>query len=145
LNFTVALSLILLSYLEHIKSIRPSFLISVYLLISLVFDVAHVRTQWLLIGHSNDAIVGSASAAAKIVLLGLEAVDKRNILLAAWREISPENTSGMVSRGFFWWLNALLVRGFRNVMSVDDLYSINRKLSSERLHKVLQSQWKDCT
>jgi len=111
---------------------------------SLLFDIARVRTQWLLRGHSDDAIAGSVSAAVKIVLLGLEAVDKRHILLAAWSEISPENTSGMVSRGLFWWLNALLVRGFKDILSLDDLFSINRNLSSEKLCGLLQARWNKC-
>jgi len=146
LNFLVSLFLAVLSHLEHIKSIRPSFLISFYLLGSLFLDITRARTQWLLQGHSHDSIAAilTASVGVKGVVLAFEAVSKRRILLAAWRDISPENTSGVFSRGLFWWLNELLVSGFKGVLSVDDLFEINEKLGAERLGEDLQVRWENC-
>ena len=53
-----------------------------YLLISLLFDATRVRIQWLLARHSKDTIIGVTSDVVQTVVLGLETVDKGNVLLA---------------------------------------------------------------
>ena len=137
----------LLSHLEHVKSIRPSFLISFYLLASLVFDIARARTQWLLPEYpAREAVAGifTASVGVKAVVIMLEVLGKRSILLGVWRAASRESTSGVFNRSLFWWLNGLLVSGFKSVLSVDDLFSINERLGSERLAEKLQRRWDGC-
>lgn len=143
-NVLVALGLALLSHVEHVKSIRPSFIINFYLLASLIFDVARVRTQWLLRVNDTVAAVLTTSVAVKLVMLVLEAVEKRRILLATYHDLSPEITSGVFGRGLFWWLNSLLVNGFKKILSVNDLFPINEKLASDRLCEDLQARWNKC-
>lgn len=77
-------------------------------------------------------------------MLLLETLGKRRILLAAYRGLSPEITSGLFSRGLFWWLNSLLVNGFKNVLSAEDIFPINESLSSRKLSGDLQSRWDAC-
>ncbi|KAH7310266.1 ABC transporter [Rhexocercosporidium sp. MPI-PUGE-AT-0058] len=144
LNLVAALGLGLLSHLEHVKAIRPSFAIAAYLFVSLIFDVARVRTQWLLPTNDPVAAVLTAAVAVKVLMLLLETLGKRRILLAAYRGLSPENTSGLFSRGFFWWLNSLLTNGFKNVLSAEDIFPINESLSSRKLTDDLQSRWENC-
>ncbi|CZT49492.1 related to multidrug resistance-associated protein [Rhynchosporium secalis] len=144
LNLLAALGLSLLSHLEHTKAIRPSFAITVYLFGSLIFDVARVRTQFLLPTNESIASVLSATVALKVLILLLETLGKRRILLAAYRGLSPENTSGLFSRGLFWWLNSLLTNGFKNVLSAKDIFPINESLSSRKLTHDLQSRWDRC-
>ncbi|KAK1755881.1 ABC multidrug transporter [Echria macrotheca] len=143
LGLCVALGLAVMSPLEHRKSPRPSFFITSYLLITLLFDMARARTYWLL--GANDPVAGviSASLAVKLVMLGLEAVDKRGILVESYRFLSRESTSGILSRGVFWWLTPLLSEGFRRVLSVGDLSTINEKLASKKLASELDSVWSD--
>ena len=143
LNFLAAVGLAGLSHLEHVKSIRPSFLIGFYLLVSLIFDIARVRTQWLS-HHDSIAIILTASVVIKAVVLGIEGVSKRGILLAAWRGKSPEDTNGLFGRGLFLWLNGLLGKGFRGVIGVDDLFDAGWRLSAERLGGELQTRWDGC-
>tara|TARA_R110002060_G_scaffold55911_3_gene66308 strand:- start:267 stop:959 length:693 start_codon:yes stop_codon:yes gene_type:complete len=144
LNLLAALGLGLLSHLEHAKAIRPSFAIAAYLFVSLIFDVARVRTQWLLPRNDHVAAVLTAAVAVKSLMLLLETLGKRRILLAAYRGLSPEITSGLFSRGFFWWLNSLLANGFKNVLSTDDIFPINESLSSRKLSDDLQARWASC-
>jgi hypothetical protein len=47
LSFVNVLALGLLSYLEHTRSLQPSTLMAVYLLLSLLFDAVQVRTLYL--------------------------------------------------------------------------------------------------
>ncbi|KAJ8110042.1 hypothetical protein ONZ43_g5980 [Nemania bipapillata] len=83
----------------------------------------------------------SASLAVKIALLTLEAIEKRRLLVGSDREYAPESTSGPFSRGFFLWLNSLLLSGFGKVLSLADLPSISEKLDSKVLEKDLSETW----
>ncbi|KAI1176082.1 P-loop containing nucleoside triphosphate hydrolase protein [Nemania sp. FL0916] len=144
LSLVSGLLLALLSHLEHGKSIRPSFIITFYLIVTILLDIARVRTQWLLPDAENVASTLSASLAVKIVLLTLEAIEKRRLLVGNDHEYPPESTSGPFSRGFFLWLNSLLLLGFGKVLSLADLPSISEKLDSEVLAKSLSATWDIC-
>jgi hypothetical protein len=139
-----------LSHLEHRKSARPSFLISFYLVVTTFFDIARVRTQWLLgENNTNDnnaiAAVSTTSLLVKCLILVLEAVGKRSLLPSTESEkISIESTSGLFSRSSFWWLNSLLLQGSKNVLTTDVLPPIQEKLASDNLGKALQYAWDNC-
>jgi len=137
------LLLLPLSHLEHAKSARPSYLINLYLLLTALFDVARVRTLWLL--GTDKAIAGalSASLAVKCVLLVLEAVEKRSLLVDVAR-LSLESTSGLFSRGTFWWLNTLLMSGSKRILTSEGLPAIHEKLNSKRLAEEFQAAWENC-
>ncbi|KAK8001086.1 multidrug resistance-associated [Apiospora marii] len=145
LSLVTGLSLAVLSHLEHAKSIRPSFIINTYLITTVIFDIARVRTQWLS-QRSGDALAGvlTVSLAVKFVMSVLESIEKQSLLLESDRQYSPESTSGVVSRSWFWWLNSLLFAGFRKVLSLDDLPSIHEKVNSSRLSHRIQSTWQNC-
>ena len=64
------------------------------------------------------------------MILIAEAIEKRSILIDRYRNSSPEVTSGIYSRSFFWWLNTLMTTGFRRVIQNEDLYSIDEEMSS---------------
>ncbi|RYC65696.1 hypothetical protein CHU98_g529 [Xylaria longipes] len=144
LSLASGLSLALLSHLEHAKSVRPSFVITFYLVFTVLLDVARVRTQWLLKDADGVAATLTASLTVKVVLLTLEAIEKRRLLLGSDREYPPESTSGPFSRGFFLWLNSLLVSGFGKVLSLADLPPISEKLESKTLAKDLSGKWDKC-
>ncbi|PHH66889.1 hypothetical protein CDD81_5241 [Ophiocordyceps australis] len=140
-------TIVLLAHAEHTKSIRPSFLLTLYLLVSLLFDAARLRTEWLLAAGSNTAhaSVMSASFAAKLSLLILEAVEKRAILIDTQHQPSEESTSGPFSRGFFVWLNPLLISGWATVLTNKDLPAIYEKLSSKKLEARFAQRWDRAT
>ncbi|ROW02989.1 hypothetical protein VMCG_05737 [Cytospora schulzeri] len=144
LSVLSALTLAVLSHFEHVKSARPSFLINLYLIATLLFDAARVRTQWLI--GTNDVVAGvlTASLAVKGVVLLLEAVEKRSLLLGLDRHFSQESTSGLFNRSSFWWLNSFLLTGFKNVLTLEELPAIYEKLDSTRLAAQLQFAWDKC-
>lgn len=130
----------ILSYVEHVKSVRPSSVLNGYLLISLLCDMPRARTLWL---RSHDKIASdfTATVALKVVLLILESCEKRRILLPNFQSYPLEATSGIFSRSFFWWLNPLFRRGLRKTLSLDDLYALDKHLVSGYLNKLLNSAW----
>ena len=131
----------MLSYFEHVRSIRPSSLLNVYLFFSLIFDLAQARTLYLLRDDTPKASVFSASMGIKLALLFLEAQGKATYLRPPFRSLPPEATSGIFNQSFFWWLNSLIHAGFRKLLSLKDLYNIDGELRSERLRKRLQEAW----
>ena len=143
LDFAAALGLCVLSYYEHSRSIRPSLLINLYLLLSLLLDAARVRTLWLIHDEvvRNLAVVMTISIAVKAAVLVLEAQDKRSILIGQFRDLPPEATSGIYNRSVFWWLNPLFRTGFSKILRIGDLYSIDDELRSSVMQKRFQEGW----
>lgn len=117
---------------------------NLYLITTLLFDAARVRTQWLIGNHGAIAGVLTGSLAVKCLALILEAVEKRSLLLGLERHFSLECTSGLISRSSFWWLNSLLLTGFNNVLTLDELPAIYEKLDSSDVTAQLQSVWDKC-
>ncbi|KAJ5740717.1 hypothetical protein N7493_000589 [Penicillium malachiteum] len=141
-----SLVLIVLSYAEHTRSVRPSFILNAYLLITLLFDAARARTLWLRsIDSFNDIIatVTSIAMCAKLVLVVLEAVEKRRILKEEYQGYPPEATAGFYSQAMFYWLNPLFKLGYTGTLNVEDLFALDKQLSSERLLNAFEERWRN--
>ncbi|KAF7857097.1 uncharacterized protein EAF02_011330 [Botrytis sinoallii] len=136
-----ALGLFALSHIEHLHSVRPSALINVWLLLTLPFDMARARSLWLVHANNPTAAVFTSGLGVKIMVIIAEAVEKRHILLDRYRNASPETTSGIYSRSFFWWLNTLMTTGFQRVIKNEDLYPIGEEMSSHYLYSRARSTW----
>ncbi|PTB42176.1 hypothetical protein M441DRAFT_78932 [Trichoderma asperellum CBS 433.97] len=145
LSLVAACCIVLLSHIEHVKSIRPSFLLTSYLFTTLLFDAARLRTEWLLSVNVAYAAVLSTSTILKLALLVLENIEKRRILLDSNKSPSTESTSGPFNRGFFVWLNSLLITGWATVLTLHDLPAIYEKLSSEKLAVIFSKRWDKVT
>ena len=136
----MALSLCILSYYEHLRSVRPSTIVETYVFFSVATDAVQVRTLWL---QYDTVLAGvmSASLAIKIAILVLEARCKRQILMAPYAELSPETTSGFFSRSTFYWLNGLFRVGFASIIDLRDLPKLDSKLLSKSLREQMQQSW----
>lgn len=85
--------------------------------------------------------VASSILAVKLFVLVSEATEKTRILFTPYADYSPENTSGLYSRGLFWWLNPLFRLGFKNVVNDDDLFAADGDLLSESLEIRFNRRW----
>lgn len=138
------LVLCLLSYAEHTRSVRPSFILNTYLFCSLLFDIARCRTLWLRQASVLSlviSIVTSVAVGVKLLVLVVEAFEKRSILKSEYADYPPEATAGFYNRAFFWWLNPLFKNGFSNMLSVHDLFDLDKQMSSERLMAKFEERW----
>ncbi|PYH88676.1 putative ABC multidrug transporter [Aspergillus ellipticus CBS 707.79] len=137
--------LCLFSYAEHHLSVRPSFLINVYLGTTLLFAIAKARTLWLRQPEGINrviAIITSLNVGITFLLLLCEATEKRRILRKEYKGYPPEALAGIYNRSFFCWLNPLFYLGFCNpVLKVDDLFALDKQLDSKRLHHILEDLW----
>ncbi|KAB8271856.1 P-loop containing nucleoside triphosphate hydrolase protein [Aspergillus minisclerotigenes] len=77
----------------------------------------------------------------KALLLLLETVEKRRILKNVYAKYPPEATGGIFNRFLFWWLNPLFKTGFSKLLSVEDLYTLDKQLASKTLHNSLETMW----
>lgn len=137
------LGLCILSYFEHSKNIRPSSIINAYLLLTLPFDAAQLRTRWLR-GHDVAGNgVASSILGLKLLILISEAMEKKNILFAPYKYFSPEATSGLFSRGLFWWLTPLFGLGFRGTVHDGDLFKADEDLLSEACEARFLKHWRN--
>ena len=143
LDFVAACVLAILSSYEHTRSVAPSVVIDFYLFFSLLFDVARLRTLFLIqnIEVRSIAVVAALSTIIKLGVLVSEATSKRPYLLERYRHLSPEATSGTYSRAVFWWLNGLFKAGYSKLIGLQDLDEIAETLSSINVGGRFEAAW----
>ncbi|PWY94818.1 multidrug resistance-associated protein [Aspergillus sclerotioniger CBS 115572] len=141
INLVVAMEIMVLSWMEDARSARPSSLLNLYLLLTLLFDIAQARTLWLARSGVHIPILFTTSVAAKTTMLLLESLEKREYLTGKYQDLPPESTSGIVNRTFMWWLNRLFLAGFRSLLTVGDLFILDKRLASVGLAKKAQRAW----
>lgn len=128
--------------MEHARSLRPSLLASAYLLACSILEMSIVRSLWLSPGTDlSIRAVFTTSFSLRIVVLGLEVVQKGRFFLDAYHDRSPEESSGLFGQGFMWWLNSLIYFGARHTLKPRQLYPITADMASERLANNFRVLW----
>ncbi|KGO44507.1 ABC transporter, integral membrane type 1 [Penicillium expansum] len=138
------MALLLLSHYDHARSLKPLSLICLYLLGGIIFEIAQVRTLWLF--HPISYSIAAISTAALVIrslLLVLETSENRETLSPQYGHISPENLTGIFSQSTYWWLNGLFISGFRDELSLDDLYPLDKELLTKSLTSHGDHRWKE--
>lgn len=144
LSLLDAIGLLVLSNEEHAKSIQPSPLISFYLLISSLCDAVRLRSIWLRgTSHHVIPVLSTIALGLKLSMFFLESRSKENNFLSKGSiSYGPEEISDIFRNGLFVWINRLLVRGFRGILSPSDLFPLPQTLHAEALHDRFQADWK---
>jgi hypothetical protein len=145
LSVVAAFALILLSHIEHIRSVRPSFLIAIYLCITVVLRSATVRTYLLVNPHGAVASTTLAVVVVQLVIIALESYSKKQDLGHGSRKVSDEESAGFLSRSLFTWLNKLFLTGYRRTLTASDLEPIDGVLSASQLANDFESLQKNPT
>lgn len=138
---TASLSICVLSYIEHVRSVRPSVILALYSFFSLIFDAFQARTLFL--RHASSPLVWTFTAGVgmKCILLILESLPKTAYLKEPYSNLSSEELGGVFNTCFLWWINQLIITGYKKLLSTDDLPKIDTKLKSEPLRDRLQKSW----
>ena len=136
--------LALVSYFEHYRNSRPSSIIGIYLTVSVVFNAARVRTLFATDGARPLGIMLLVATVIKSSLLVLELKEKREMLIAKEEFNAPEATSGFFNRLVFWWLNPLLLRGYKTPLQEDSLFEVQPSLIGEQELLALYDKWEKC-
>ncbi|RGP66062.1 hypothetical protein FSPOR_6888 [Fusarium sporotrichioides] len=141
LSIVASISLLGLSYVEHVYSYRPSTVLNLFLLFSVIFDAARTRTLWLQGYNRPAAITALVSTIVKIVMLSVEAIEKRGFLRPKYRELPSEVTSGVFSHWFFSWQLPLFRVGYSHDLEIESLFPLEKHFKSSYLQRLLQTAW----
>lgn len=104
LRLAAALCMVLLSTLDHARSVRPSVVLGSYLFATVVLDIVQARTLWLASTTANEQSYSSVftiALAVKVGILLLEAQQKSRWAKEDMKQCSPEEISGMYSLGVY--------------------------------------------
>lgn len=109
-------------------------------------NVARVRTLWLVPQASNEAAVFTVVFSMMFVVLLLESFDKSKNLRSPQEKVrsSPEQFDGLWRRIGFAWVMSTMRQGYRVLLTVDDLPTLDSRLGSKRLHEKLQIIYVKC-
>ncbi|KAH0354202.1 P-loop containing nucleoside triphosphate hydrolase protein, partial [Aureobasidium melanogenum] len=143
-SFLASLTAAILSQWEHMRSIRPSALLQLYLMVALVVQAVHLRSIWL---RDEDTIMrglGIGQIVACAIFLAVESVSKESILLHRQKR-SPQDTNDMFSQRLFWWLNNMFKRGYTSVLAPNDLDKMDEDLSSTDPQRRFRLEWRKHT
>lgn len=141
LTVVISLFLAYLSHLEHLRSIRPSTVINVFLVFTLLFDLVRLRTLYFMPITQTVPVLFAISWAIKAMILGLEATEKRSLLKKRYENSPIESTSGVLNRAIFWWLNELLWRGSKDILTVDSLPTLDNDIRAASNPQSLLERW----
>ncbi|KAK0715060.1 P-loop containing nucleoside triphosphate hydrolase protein [Lasiosphaeris hirsuta] len=141
LSVAAALTLGVLTDLNQRTAVEPSLLAGGYLFLSVLLDLPQARSLWRRQGLVPLAAVFIVSIATKGALLLLEELPKLPADNPLRKEAGPESNSGVINRSVFWWLNAFLLRGYRNLIGLGDLSTIPSKFDSQRLLNQIEPHW----
>ncbi|KAJ5791126.1 uncharacterized protein N7518_008137 [Penicillium psychrosexuale] len=138
LKLLAAVAMLPLSVVEHTRTPRPSMLLMGYLILTLLLDVSQSRTLYLssaVYMERTYSNLFTAAVAVKAVVLLLESQQKSKWVHWDKNKHSPEETSGILSLGVFFWLNRLFLTGYNKVLSINDLYPLDGAMDPTRLHE----------
>ncbi|ODA76961.1 hypothetical protein RJ55_07478 [Drechmeria coniospora] len=130
-----------LSSLEHARSVRPSTLLTLYLGISLLLDMARTRTLFHIAGGETVSGIFLTAFIIKLFLFAAEVTEKRSMLREKWQNASPEDTGGIANRSLFLWLNYIFVKGYRTLLTVDVLTPLDAEILEASDATVLSERW----
>jgi hypothetical protein len=140
-SFLACIGLCPLLFLEDNRSIRPSDLAVVYISVSLAGDFAEVGTapykRWTSVG----ILPAMGNIFLKLVLLVVESRGKEMILQGPQGQWPPEELAGVFGRALFWWINPILAKGHRNILTVNNLPLLDHTLSSNIRRQLALKAW----
>jgi hypothetical protein len=137
-SLIASLLFIWLSLAEHRHAVRPSTLTATYTLAALCGsilasspDLVSVHTVFLRFGE----------ILTQLVLLTLESCNKATLLLTTYENVAPEDSAGLLSRVFWWWLTDLLVVGKQRTLRIADTPQLSKILQPSRTRKAILEAW----
>lgn len=144
LSIVGSVALAWLSVLDHRLAVRPSDLSVLYLLAGVIGDLI-----WLMYPMSTECQLRDLAAkrfvmvdsVTRTVLLILECQEKPAIPSIKKKDLHPEETSGVLSTTFFWWMNSILALGNSRILSVDDTPHLDTRINPRLARNELLIRW----
>jgi ATP-binding cassette subfamily C (CFTR/MRP) protein 1 len=134
------------SWLQHHRSEQPSALLAIFFALISLLNVARVRSLWLIPQATGPAVLQTLVLLQDFGVLLLESLGKQKALRfpEKFHSSGPEPFTGFWNLVGFSWLFGTLRRGYRSILSVDDLPDLDYRLDAEVLREKLASTWSKC-
>lgn len=135
-----AFGLLILSFFEHRKTVRPSSTVTIYVALSgikhlIILTLPSSKLEIMLL------ILITTRLILEMSLLVTESQSKVAMLKPSYKSLTPEELTGVLGRLLFWWINPILKEGYHSFLTQDDLPTVDQKLSSRLLRKRLILAW----
>lgn len=145
LNLITTSAALVLSFVDHRQSHRPSTLLSLYLSSSVLFGIAKTRTIWLIEPRALPIpVLTAVILGLTLTALLLESTQRSVKTSSGGQNLAPEQLGGFWSRTVFAWLSPALGAGYARVLALDDLPILDTELESRNTRKQLVSAWSKC-
>ena len=112
---------------------------------SVLLNAVVLRTLWLTPYDKKARDLFTASFVLNTILLGMEATEKRRYFVEVEdQRQSPEESAGLYNQAIYWWLNALIFKGYQQDLTPNDLPPLNTYMTAEALDARFWSSWNGC-
>ncbi|KAM3536888.1 hypothetical protein ARSEF1564_010190 [Beauveria bassiana] len=121
----------------------PSALLSIFLPITMLFDITMARSYFMRGGLAAIAALKAVIATLKLALAILEEMPKRNLLYSdkIRDNAGTEGFSGFWNRSMLIWVTRLVVKGSHQHLKVEDLPPIGQQDNPEQLYNRFTPFW----
>lgn len=122
--------------MEHSRSVRPSILLQLFLTLTLLFDITQARTLWLASINTAEFTFSklfTTGIAVKALLILAESHHKSRWIRWDNKKHSPEETIGIFGLSAYTWLNSTFFGGYTKILSIEDLYPLDQRMTTEAL------------
>lgn len=148
ISLVVVILMTILSSQEHRRTVQPSDVLTLSLLVSAACDCLLATTfQNTNLDTNNNRDVSWSflylvQAGTKLLLFLLELWPKTSLILPHWAgDVAIEESSGIINKTLFWWINGLIAHGYRNEIAVSKTYSLDHELRSQHAFAKLYLTW----
>lgn len=129
------------SHIEHRRSVRPSTVLVLYPIGTILFEVVHVRTLYSIDDLQGVAVTLLANLGTESALAVLESWHKVSLAYSRGIAYNPEQIEGPLGRTCFAWLNKIFILGLGKRLTVDDLFPMEPSMCPPIEKSPLASLW----
>lgn len=144
MSFVASICICAILYITHVYSAKSSAILSLFLTLTMLFDVAMARSYFTRGGLGAIGGLQVAIASLKLVLVTLDEIPKKYLTREVDDEVtaSAEHATGFWNRAMFLWVTRVLILGSYKNLNINDLPHIGDEYASERLFDHFTPHWK---
>ncbi|OAR03170.1 hypothetical protein LLEC1_03577 [Akanthomyces lecanii] len=143
MSLFASFGIVVILYVSHTHSLQPSAFLSVFLSLTMIFDIAMARSFFRRHGLGTIGALQNCVIILKLAIVVLEEVSKRTLFQAeqSRMSVSREGAAGFWNRATFTWLYPILSIGFCKELSLDDLPEIGEEFDCLRNFDDFSLRW----
>lgn len=130
-------------YANHVHFTRPLPFLGVFLMSTLLLDIATTRTYFRRSGLLTIARLHVSIPILKLMILLSEEVSKRSLVISPTLRdsLGSESFAGFLNKSLFLWLNPVMLFGMRGRITTDFLPGVSRQVDAVVLYNDFMAIW----